>query len=334
MSNKASLTPTDYLRRLAQEAKRLSSDERSELVAGMQAHVAALEAEGLSPEEMTLRLAALGDPRRVVDDYLALTDSAKPYRTKPVVTALLSAWLVWLAVIPHLRFGFLFELGLTGAMVVFGIASAVQSIASLVLLVTTIVGGMWRRWLDGITAFGLLVGAWVMPWLVFEAQDRGAWIARTLLGSAIFALTACTVHWMLRLWHQHDRDRPMRYVLGVIAAGLALLALVLPLPSGDGSAAGAGVRVVNDTGSTVSLTFCPEQDCSGSQTRRMKDGATATFDVSSSLTPDSVVVQRSGAPTKCALMDSALPGHVPVPLYLSREADVETCGADLDSLDQ
>jgi uncharacterized membrane protein len=348
------------------EARRLPREESDELVLGMSAHVAELEAQGLNPVELSRALDALGNPRRIVDDYLAVAGSAsKPYKPRAVITAVSCAWLAvlsGLAINPPL----LSQFGAEGVIVGVTIAGAVNSLASLVVLITTIVGGMWRRWKDGLSALAFILIAVSTPVLVLgtlTSSDTGgnsscnvrvssiciglpssptSIFMRVLLAVVILIVAVCTIHWTRRLMLQSGRilDGGARRWLVVAVSILGLVGAATAVSPVHFTGPGPGkVRVRNDLGETVKITFCPKQECSHQATRRLRDGDHLDFKLRSGDTPDSVVVQDHHG-TRCGTLPMADEMSDPAEtitgdtrMNLSDNVDTDSCGADVESMD-
>ena len=84
--------------------------------------------------------------------------------------------------------------------------------------------------------------------------------------------------------------------------------------------------------------MCPEQDCTGQPTITLGKDDHIGLPASDSNVPDSVVVQADGHPTVCLLAESFPTGTEPsrfsgtIDMPISRVADAETCGVDVDTL--
>ena len=130
------------------------------------------------------------------------------------------------------------------------------------------------------------------------------------------------------------------FVLSIpLSIAVSLLTLLLLAVSRDHSAGPDKARVQNDLGTTVTVTYCPKQDCSGQASQQLHDGDHLDYKLRSGKVPDSVVVQdRDGRP-RCGLLPLAEEvsdpeiGTIDIPFDLSDSVDTETCGADVDSMD-
>jgi hypothetical protein len=356
-----------YLRELHAEARRLPADERSELLDGIQARIDELTAAGADDVEMQEALTRLGSPRAVVEQALAgAGPSVVPrYRHTMVVLSLVAAWtcvLSGLAFDPWLYTG----TAMFAAMI---LASAVWSIASLALLIVSILARMWRRWLDGVTTAAVLLLAPAAPVAVVgslsttanegdgcgDAAATGAEICfpggpsavtwRILLALVLVIVLAATLHWVVRL----RRDRPDGATqpvstralavgaVGVLAVSVGAVALLV---SSTYIRPDPVSRIVNDTKGTVRVTHCPAQDCSGRRARTLEPGEHMTVPVTAGEYANSIVVTSDDHPARCLLLpflghstDSGEQLTGSVTLSIKRLADTATCGNDLQSLD-
>lgn len=100
------------------------------------------------------------------------------------------------------------------------------------------------------------------------------------------------------------------------------------------------VRVQNDLGSTVTITLCPKQDCSGRRPQQLHDGDHLDYKTRNGTVPDSVVVQDRDGTTRCGILpledEISDPGFRiigDIPFNLSDSVDADECGADVDRLD-
>ncbi len=142
---------------------------------------------------------------------------------------------------------------------------------------------------------------------------------------------------------EHRRWRPilLGLVLSIplsIAVTLLTVGLLVVWP--DSFAGSDKVRVENDLDKTVTITFCPKQDCSGQRPQQLNDGDHLDYKIRTGDVPDSVVVQDRDHPTRCGLLPLAEEMSELKSLkiddtrtYLSDNIDTESCGADVDSMD-
>ena len=84
---------------------------------------------------------------------------------------------------------------------------------------------------------------------------------------------------------------------------------------------------MNEGTTTLTVTWCPGQNCSAAISRQMSRGATANVPAPSGSSVDSVVVEQTGQPTTCALIN---PGDTII--YLASRPAAFICGADVKSM--
>lgn len=355
-------TVSTYLAELHTQARRLPPQERADFVADIEDRVASLAEGGASPAQIRQGLAAIGAPGELVNDLLAQSgvDLTSRYVARSVRRALICAWVgmaAGLAFNPWLPFGLL-RIAL--------ILPPLLSAAWIALLVFSIQGKMWRRWIDGASALALLLVVPMSPALVLgalstPADDSGACVrtpgpslcsqggpsptvSRAVLALALILVAAVTAHWIARL-KADDATRAQAPLTNRAKAGWALAAvlgclgavalIVMPVVTTPALRA----SVVNDTGHDVSIAICPEQNCSGQSSTRLADGDTTSVPLGRSNIPDSVVVTDPGGGHRCALLpvegdtvsaDEYLDGQTVI--SLASVPDVLTCSTDVSSL--
>lgn len=284
-----------------------------------------------------------------------------PYRTGLVIIGLAFVWvslITGVALEPAL---FLFN-PLLVLLAFF--ASMLHSVAALAFLVLSIVGRMWRRWGDGLVTLLLLLLAWFSPGLLivsavrqpsplFGSPTLDSLTFRLAYVAGVLVVALGTVYWARRLVLQSGRlDGSGRRVVLVVAGASALLSVGIALalvfarpllpPFGGGVLVvnpSFKVHLVNDTGHTVEVTYCPHQNCTGQSAATLQPDAQLTLVADSGSLPDSVVVQAEGQPTTCALLPDLGFGKGGKKIHdakttfsLAQEADTATCGMDVATL--
>ncbi|MFZ1175099.1 MAG: hypothetical protein WAO15_02235, partial [Mycobacterium sp.] len=169
----------------------------------------------------------------------------------------------------------------------------------------------------------------------------GTVVWRAVLVVVLAAAVLASAHWILRLTRLRRPDYAARSwsAAAAVAIGGGALLVLAYLATGPGRPAGVVTgRVSNDTGHAVRVTVCPKQNCTGQPTTTLGTGD--HIDLPARDAGDSVVVQATGHPTVCVVIEPSLTvndverhtGVLDMPI--SRVADVDTCGADVASLNK
>lgn len=341
-----------YLHRLHRAARRLPADERDELLIGLGARVEQIRTQGLDPEETAAALDGLGDPEAIVTDALGLPTQAR-FRPRMVVWTLSVAWLAFLVA---LVLGF--ALRSPGGLPVYMAAGSIIQLAGLVVLVLSLVGTMWHRWRDTLATLSVVVLANSVSAVMLAAlgsnsecdqsgtlvpcaATTGGLVLRGILAAVLTAAVLGTAHWVDQLRQLGGRS-PARLsraaIVGIGVGAVALFAATYVAAGQVGPADNVTGHVVNDTGHVVRVTVCPKQNCTGEPTKELAEGDHIDLPASSADIPDSVVIEADGRPTVCLLSMPLPAAQDPArftgsfDMSISREADVQACGVDLESL--
>lgn len=340
-----------YLHRLHRAARRLPADERDELVIGLGTHAEQIRAQGLDPAQTKVALDRLGDPEAIVAGALQGVQVER-FRPNLVIWTLATAWLGVLAALalgPTLN---------STALWLFAVAGGISQACWLAVLVLSLVGTMWHRWLDTFSTAGLLLAVTATPGLVLASlgSNQGCdlesvgqacqvssfgWVARAALAVSLVVLVLSTLHWISLLAQARDwtMNKGALSALGTLGAVTAL-ALAYAGTGSVGPADSITAQLINDTGHPVQVTRCPQQDCSGQPTTTLSVDATFDFPPTDASVPDSVVIEAPGQPALCMLSTSfpsgndpdRFTGHVDMPI--TQQADAATCGLDLQTLNR
>ncbi|HWU31279.1 MAG TPA: hypothetical protein VN108_00320 [Marmoricola sp.] len=189
------------------------------------------------------------------DEVAEASDQADRYQPRFVTAVLACAWLAVTSSTVGSGLMLLVDGSTTAATLMLPIVTMMFLAipAVIAILVLSIVGGMWRRWVDGIMSAALLavtVGSGLMFWPVLATQintdmtvigncfassgpcsTRGSntdiWIGAGIQAVILAILLVCTSHWTWRLRPEASQRRSQNQ--GLIALALACAAIVVAI---------------------------------------------------------------------------------------------------------